>query len=101
MEKFIGNYMIYIYENGWEYEIYIKNENIIDYCIYSGMVVGWWVCDQKVDIVKLIEGVYKVLWIELIGIDVFLNFMFDEKWMYGIIFFLKWVYEYFEIIVCY
>lgn len=53
------------------------------------------------NIVKLIEGVYKVLWIELIGIDVLLNFMLNEKWMYGIIFFLKWVYEYLEIMVCY
>lgn len=101
MENFIGSYMIYIYENGWEYEIYIKNDYIIDYRIYSGMVVGCWVWDQEVNIVKLIEGVYKVFWIELIGIDVLLNFMLNEKCMYGIIFFLKWVYEYFEIMVCY
>ena len=24
MENFIGSHMIYTYENGWEYEIYIK-----------------------------------------------------------------------------
>lgn len=45
MENFIGSYMIYMYENGWEYEIYIKNDYMIDYWIYSGMVGGCWVCD--------------------------------------------------------
>ena len=71
--------MIYTYENGWEYEIYIKNENTIDYRIHSGMVAGRWVRDQKVDIVKLTEGVYKVSWTEPTGTDVSLNFMPDEN----------------------
>lgn len=47
MDKFIGSHMIYTYENGWEYEIYIKNEDTIDYRIHSGMVGGRWVRDQK------------------------------------------------------
>ncbi|MGA3882378.1 phenolic acid decarboxylase, partial [Bacillus pumilus] len=25
MDRFVGLHMIYTYENGWEYEIYIKN----------------------------------------------------------------------------
>lgn len=49
----------------------------------------------------LIEGIYKIFWIELIGIDVVLDFMFNEKKLYGMIFFLKWVEEYFEIMVIY
>ena len=26
LKDFIGSHMIYTYDNGWEYEIYIKNE---------------------------------------------------------------------------
>lgn len=40
MKNFVGMQMIYTYDNGWEYEIYIKNENTIDYRIHSGMVAG-------------------------------------------------------------
>lgn len=79
MEEFIGSHMIYTYENGWEYEMYIKNEDTIDYRIHSGMVGGRWVKDQKVDLVKLTEGVYKVSWTEPTGTDVSLNFMPKEK----------------------
>lgn len=79
MDKFIGSHMIYTYENGWEYEIYIKNEDTIDYRIHSGMVGGRWVRDQKVNLVKLVENVYKVSWTEPTGTDVSLNFMPEEN----------------------
>lgn len=101
MKEFLGSHFIYTYENGWEYEIYIKNENTIDYRIHSGMVGGRWVRDQRVDIVKLVEGVYKVCWTEPTGTDVALNFMANEKRMHGIIFFPKWVHEHPEITVCF
>lgn len=57
MKDFLGMQFIYTYDNGWEYELYVKNENTIDYRIHSGMVAGRWVKDQKVDIVKLTDGV--------------------------------------------
>jgi hypothetical protein len=34
---FIGKHVIYTYENGWQYEIYIKNATTVDYRIVSGM----------------------------------------------------------------
>lgn len=101
MDKFISDHMIYTYENGWEYEIYIKNEDTIDYRIHSGMVGGRWVRDQKVNLAKLVENVYKVSWTEPTGTDVSLNFMPEEKRMHGIIFFPKWVHEHPEITVRY
>lgn len=91
MKNFVGMQMIYTYDNGWEYEIYIKNENTIDYRIHSGMVAGRWVKDQKVDIVKLLDGVYKVSWTEPTGTDVCLDFMLNENRTHGTIFFPKWV----------
>ena len=101
MEKFLGMHFIYTYANGWEYEFYVKNANTVDYRIHSGMVGGRWVKDQKADIVKLTDGVYKVSWTEPTGTDVSLNFMEKEKRVHGVIFFPKWVREHPEITVCF
>jgi phenolic acid decarboxylase len=101
MENFVGMRFIYQYDNGWEYEMYVKNANTIDYRIHSGMVGGRWVKDNKVDIVKLTEGVYKVSWTEPTGTDVVVNFIPNEKKVHGVIFFPKWVKEHPQITVCY
>ncbi|WP_158799247.1 phenolic acid decarboxylase [Pedobacter sp. L105] len=93
MEDFLGSHFIYTYANGWEYELYVKNEDTIDYLIQSGMVAGRWVKDQKVDLVKLTKGVFKISWTEPTGTAVSLNWMPEEKKMHGIIFFPKWVHE--------
>ena len=101
MKNFVGTQFIYTYDNGWEYEFYVKNEDTVDYRIHSGMVGGRWVRDQKADIVKLTDGVYKVCWTEPTGTDVALNFMPKENKIHGVIFFPKWVHEHPEITVCY
>lgn len=101
MEKFIGSHFIYTYDNGWEYELYVKNENTIDYRIHSGMVGGRWVRDQKVHLVKLTENVYKISWTEPTGTDVSVSFMPTENKLHGVIFFPKWVHEHPEITVCF
>ena len=101
MENFLGTRIIYQYDNGWIYEMYIKNNDTIDYRIHSGMVAGRWTKGQKAGIVKLTEGVYKVWWTEPTGTDVVLNFMMAEKRTHGVIFFPKWVKEHPEITVCF
>ncbi|MCS5422980.1 MULTISPECIES: phenolic acid decarboxylase [Psychrilyobacter] len=101
MKNFIGTQMIYTYANGWEYEIYIKNEDTVDYRIHSGMVGGRWVKEQKMHLVELTKGVYKISWTEPTGTDVSLNFMLEDNKMHGVIFFPKWVHDHSEITVCY
>ncbi|ETO40604.1 Phenolic acid decarboxylase [Fructilactobacillus florum 8D] len=91
LTDFLGMQLIYQYDNGWEYEIYIKNDHTIDYRIHSGIVAGRWVKDQSVTISLLLPGVYKVAWTEPTGTDVSLDFMLNEKKTNGIIFFPKWV----------
>lgn len=99
LDEFIGGHFIYTYANGWNYELYVKNENIIDYRIHSGMVGGRWVRDQKADIVKLTDGVFKICWTEPTGTDVSLDFIPNENKLHGVIFFPKWVHEHPEITV--
>jgi phenolic acid decarboxylase len=101
LEEFVGSHFIYDYANGWTYEFYVKNEDTVDYRIHSGMVGGRWVKNQKADIVKLTDGVYKVSWTEPTGTDVSLNFMPKENKLHGVIFFPKWVQDHPEITVCF
>ena len=37
---FVGKHYIYTYDTGWQYETYIKNEQTIEYRVYSGIVAG-------------------------------------------------------------
>lgn len=101
LEDFIGTHFIYTYDNGWEYEWYAKNDHTVDYRIHGGMVAGRWVKDQKAEIVKLTDGVFKITWTEPTGTDVALDFMPNENKLHGCIFFPKWVHEHPEITVCY
>lgn len=88
-----GLRMIYTYANGWQYEIYIKNATTIDYRIHSGMVGGRWVKDQTVDLVQLVDDIYKISWTEPTGTSVALNFLLSKRLVHGTIFFPEWVHQ--------
>ena len=47
LSGFIGKHLVYTYDNGWNYEIYVKNGRTLDYRIHSGIVGNRWVKDQE------------------------------------------------------
>jgi phenolic acid decarboxylase len=91
LDRFLGKHLIYTYDNGWQYEIYIKNAETIDYRIHSGMVGGRWVRDQKVHLVRIADDVCKISWDEPTGTAVSLAINFTERKLHGVIFFPAWV----------
>ncbi|MDN7904686.1 phenolic acid decarboxylase [Burkholderia diffusa] len=88
---FVGKHFIYTYENGWQYEMYVKNERTIDYRIHSGMVGGRWVRDQEAHIVRLSDDVCKISWDEPTGTTVSVAINFAERQLHGVIFFPRWI----------
>ncbi|MFB4204963.1 Phenolic acid decarboxylase PadC [wastewater metagenome] len=98
---FVGCHLIYTYDNGWQYEIYVKNERTFDYRIHSGMVGGRWVRDQPVHIVRLADGVYKLSWDEPTGTTVSVAVNLGERRLHGVIFFPRWIAEDPKKTVCY
>ncbi|ACA19578.1 Phenolic acid decarboxylase [Methylobacterium sp. 4-46] len=88
---FLGKHFIYTYENGWQYEMYIKNERTIDYRIHSGIVGGRWVRDQVAHIVRLSDEVVKISWDEPTGTTVSVAVNFEERRIHGVIFFPQWI----------
>lgn len=91
LAPFIGKHFIYTYDNNWQYEFYIKNENTADYRIHTGMVGGRWVRDQKIYMVRLADDIVKISWDEPTGTAVSLAFMLGERRVHGTIFFPRWV----------
>lgn len=89
--RFIGKHFIYTYENGWQYEMYIKNDRTIDYRIHSGMVGGRWVRDQIAHIVRLSDDVCKISWDEPTGTAVSVAINISERRLHGVIFFPHWI----------
>lgn len=97
----IGKHFIYTYDNGWQYEIYVKNADTFDYRIHSGMVGGRWVTDQKAFIVAISDSVFKISWDEPTGTTVSLSINTTARHLHGVIFFPRWVAEAPEKTVCY
>jgi phenolic acid decarboxylase len=91
LTAFLGKHLIYTYENGWKYELYIKNDRIIDYRIHSGMVGGRWMRDQEAHIVRLADDIVKISWDEPTGTTVSVVFILKTRRIHGVIFFPKWI----------
>ncbi|AUH00708.1 phenolic acid decarboxylase [Pectobacteriaceae bacterium CE70] len=101
LNGFVGKHLVYTYDNGWNYEIYIKNAKTIDYRIHSGIVGNRWVKDQLVYLVRIASEVYKVSWTEPTGTDVSLSINLSERIFHGTIFFPRWVINNPEKTVCF
>ncbi len=100
LEGFIGKHFLYTYQNGWKYEMYIKNKDTIDYRIHSGMVGGRWVNDQKAYINQIAEDVYKFSWDEPTGTFVSITINLAIPVLHGTVSFPRWIMEHPERTVC-
>jgi phenolic acid decarboxylase len=79
----VGHRFIYTYANGWQYEMYVKNDRTIDYRIHSGHVGGRWVKNQHVDLAQLDNDSFKVSWTEPTGTSVAVNVMPRKRRLHG------------------
>lgn len=93
LEAVIGHRFIYRYDNGWMYELYVKNDRTVDYRIHTGMVGGRWVNDQTADIVAVGTEVVKISWTEPTGTSVVVTVAPRSATLHGTIFFPRWVHE--------
>lgn len=82
-------FKFYTYDNGWNYEIYVKNAETLDYRIHSGIVGNRWVKDQQAYIVRVASEVYKISWTEPTGTDVSLIVNLGDKVFHGTITFVR------------
>lgn len=100
-EGIVGKRLVYTYANGWEYELYVKNDTTVDYRIHSGMVGGRWVRDQEASVGTLRPGVHTVHWTEPTGTSVSIVADLDNRITRGTIFFPRWVMDDPQATVCF
>ncbi|WP_250124866.1 phenolic acid decarboxylase [Chroococcidiopsis sp. CCMEE 29] len=101
LTQFVGKHFIYTYDNGWQYELYVKNARTIDYRIHSGMVGGRWVKGQQAHIVRLSDEIFKISWDEPTGTCVSVAFILSTRQIHGVIFFPAWIAENPQLTVCF
>ncbi|WP_330633288.1 phenolic acid decarboxylase [Halocatena halophila] len=101
VSRILGKHLIYTYDNGWEYELYVKNSTTIDYRIHSGMVGGRWVRNQDVSITKLTDNIFKIYWDEPTGTSVSVTYDLTERQTHGVVFFPQWIKQNPELTICY
>jgi phenolic acid decarboxylase len=101
LQELLGKHFIYTYENGWQYEIYVKNANTFSYRIHSGMVGGRWVTDQTVHILEIGEAIFKLFWDEPTGTNVCVTINLARRQIHGAIIFPRWVADSPEKTICY
>jgi phenolic acid decarboxylase len=87
----IGKRLFYVYDNGWRYEIYVKNGTSFSYRVHSGIVGGRWVTDQEAHIRDIGDEVYKISWDEPTGTTVSLAINLARRRLYGTIVHPRWV----------
>ena len=87
----VGKHIIYTYANGWQYEVYLRNDRQVDYRIHDGPVAGRWVNRQDAHIVRLADDIYKWSWHEPTGTIVSLAINLAEKRLHGITYFPAWI----------
>jgi phenolic acid decarboxylase len=101
LEGLVGKHLIYTYDNGWQYEIYVKNSKSFSYRIHSGIVGGRWVTDQQAHIVNIGDNVYKISWDEPTGTTVSIAVNLTRRKIYGTIFFPRWIEDDPKKTICY
>ncbi|WP_107657422.1 phenolic acid decarboxylase [Nocardia suismassiliense] len=97
----VGKHLIYTYDNGWQYEMYVRNATTIDYRIHHGMVGGRWVTGQEVDLVRLGTDDYKISWTEPTGTSVSVTAQPARRRLHAVIFFPQWIQQHPDRTVCY
>ncbi|MDJ0590034.1 MAG: phenolic acid decarboxylase [Pleurocapsa sp. MO_226.B13] len=100
-EELIGKHLVYTYDNGWQYEIYVKNDHTFSYRIHGGIVAGRWVRDQEANIVQIADRVFKISWDEPTGTVVCVTVNLVRKELHGAIFLPQWIKQNPEKTVCY
>lgn len=91
LSQLLGKLCLITYENGWQYEVYFKNAQYVDYRIHSGIVAGRWVNDREVSIVAIGNSMYRINWVEPTGNIVTIVANLQDRWMHDYFLMPQWV----------
>lgn len=90
----VGKHLIYAYENGWKYELYVRNSRAIEFRCLMGPMFGRWSTDQPAKIVQLDGDIYKLAWVEPTGTTTVVIVWLGRRRVHTTICYPQWMLDY-------
>ncbi|NNH73080.1 phenolic acid decarboxylase [Nocardia uniformis] len=90
----IGKHLIYAYENGWKYELYVRNAETIESRCLMGPMFGRWSKNQSAKFVQLSGDLYKLAWVEPTGTTTNVILWLSDRRVHTTISYPQWMLDY-------
>ncbi|WP_330182894.1 phenolic acid decarboxylase [Nocardia sp. NBC_01503] len=93
----VGKHLIYAYENGWKYELYVRDSVTVSFRCLIGPMFGRWSTHQRAKIVQLDGDMYKLAWVEPTGTTTVVIAWLSELRVHTTICYPQWMLDFPEI----
>ncbi|MEC3916340.1 phenolic acid decarboxylase [Nocardia sp. CDC160] len=90
----VGRHLIYAYENGWKYELYVRNSHTVAFRCLLGPMFGRWSTHQPAKMLQLSGDMYKIAWVEPTGTVTVLIAWLGERRIHTTICYPHWMLDY-------
>lgn len=90
----VGKHLIYAYENGWKYELYVRNSETVEFRCLMGPMFGRWSKNQPAKMVRLYDGLYKLAWVEPTGTTTNFILWLPDRRIHTTISYPQWMLDY-------
>jgi phenolic acid decarboxylase len=90
----VGKHLICAYENGWKYDLYVRNSQTVEFRCLMGPLFGQWTTDQPAKIVQLSGDLYKIAWVEPTGTTTVAIVWLGERRVHTTISYPQWLLDY-------
>jgi phenolic acid decarboxylase len=90
----VGKHLIYAYDNGWKYELYVRNSHMTEFRCLMGPNFGRWSTEQPAKIVQLSGDQYKLAWVEPTGTTIVIITWLSQRRVHTTICYPQWMLDY-------
>lgn len=90
----VGKHLIYVYEIGWKYELYVRNADTVESRCLMGPMFGRWSGHQAAKIVQLDGDMYKLAWVEPTGSAAVAIVWLGQRRVHTTFFYPQWMLDY-------
>ncbi|MGW5225182.1 phenolic acid decarboxylase [Nocardia niigatensis] len=90
----VGQHLIYAYENGWKYDLYVRNSQTVAFRCLMGPMFGRWSTAQPAKMIQLSGDMYKLAWVEPTGTVTVLIVWLRERRVHTTICYPQWMLDF-------
>lgn len=90
----IGKHLIYAYDNGWKFELYVRDWQTIESRCLMGPMFGRWSTNVAAKLVQLSEDLYKLAWVDPTGTTTVIIVWLGDRRVHATISYPQWMLDY-------